>query len=118
MLTIESHPLLDLRAFVTVFSDTLGNLNSSSALLDLLSLDAHAPQQSSDEVRLAVRDLLRHGGFKPTGRSKPASEYLIKSAGQGTLFSINVAVDACNAVSLHSGLPIPDPTQDSLLSVG
>lgn len=106
MLTIESHPLLDLRAFVTVFSDTLGNLTSSSALLNLLFLDAHAPLQSSDEVRRAVRDLLRHGGFKPTGRSKPASEYLIKSASQGTLSSINVAVDACNAVSLHSGLPI------------
>jgi DNA/RNA-binding domain of Phe-tRNA-synthetase-like protein len=62
--------------------------------------------QSSDEIRTAVRDLLRHGGFKPTGRSKPASEYLIKAAGQGALSSINVAVDACNAVSLHSGLPI------------
>ena len=106
MLTIESHPLLDLRAFVTVFSDALGNLTSSSVLLDLFSLDAQAPLQSSDEVRRAVRDLLRHGGFKPTGRSKPASEYLIKSASQGTLSSINVAVDACNVVSLHSGLPI------------
>ena len=106
MLTIESHPLLDLRAFVTVLPDTLGNLTSSDALIDLLSLDVSAPLQSSDEIRLAVRDLLRHGGFKPTGRSKPASEYLIKSASQGTLSSINVAVDACNVVSLHSGLPI------------
>ncbi len=106
MLTVELHQLLDLRAFVTVFPDVLGNLTSSPDLIDRLRLDAQAPLQSSDEIRAAVRDLLRHGGFKPTGRSKPASEYLIKAAEQGSLSSINVAVDACNVVSLHSGLPI------------
>jgi len=53
-----------------------------------------------------VRALLRHAGFKPTGRSKPASEYLIKAVSEGKLSSINVAVDICNVVSLHSGLPI------------
>jgi DNA/RNA-binding domain of Phe-tRNA-synthetase-like protein len=105
-MTIEPHPLLDLRAFVTVFPKTLGSLTSAAALLDLLSLNAQAPLRSSDQVRAAVRDLLRHGGFKPTGRSKPASEYLIRAADQGALSSINVAVDVCNAVSLHSGLPI------------
>jgi len=30
----------------------------------------------------------------------------VRAAGQGKLASINVAVDTCNAVSLHSGLPI------------
>jgi DNA/RNA-binding domain of Phe-tRNA-synthetase-like protein len=67
---------------------------------------AAAPLTSDDAVREAVRRLLRHGGFKPTGRSKPAAEYLVKAVAEGTLSSINVAVDACNAVSLHSGLPI------------
>ena len=105
-LTVEPHAPLDLRAFVTVFPDALGNLTSSPDLIDLLSLDAKAPLQRSDEIRAAVRDLLRHGGFKPTGRSKPASEYLIKAAEQRELSPINVAVDACNVVSLHSGLPI------------
>ena len=57
-------------------------------------------------MREAVRALLRHGGFKPSGRSKPASEYLIKAVGEGLLSPINAAVDACNVVSLHSGLPI------------
>ena len=33
------------------------------------------PLTTLDTVR-PVRDLLRHGGFKPAGRSKPASEYL------------------------------------------
>jgi DNA/RNA-binding domain of Phe-tRNA-synthetase-like protein len=106
VLTVEPHPLLELRAFATQFSEPLCNLAPSAELLGLLSAEAEAALGSSDEVRAAVRDLLRHGGFRPTGRSKPASEYLIKAAGEGMLTSINLAVDVCNAVSLHSGLPI------------
>jgi DNA/RNA-binding domain of Phe-tRNA-synthetase-like protein len=106
MLTVDSHPLLDLRAFTTTFPRPLGQMPSPAELRDLLTIAAAAPLHSDDAVRQAVRDLLRHGGFKPTGRSKPASEYLIKAAEEKRLGSINVAVDACNAVSLHSGLPI------------
>jgi DNA/RNA-binding domain of Phe-tRNA-synthetase-like protein len=106
MLTVDPHPLLDLGAFTTSFPHSLGEMPSSAELLGLLTLAAPAPLSSDDAVRQAVRDLLRHGGFKPTGRSKPASEYLIKAAEENRLGSINVAVDACNAVSLHSGLPI------------
>ena len=61
------------------------------------------------KVKTIVRDLLRHDGFKPTGRSKPASEYLIKAIEKEWFTpdkGINLAVDACNVVSLHSGLPI------------
>jgi DNA/RNA-binding domain of Phe-tRNA-synthetase-like protein len=79
---------------------------SSPELLALLALDAPAPLHGDDTVRESVRALLRHGGFKPTGRSKPASEYLLKAVGERSLSSINVAVDACNIASLHSGLPI------------
>ena len=61
---------------------------------------------SSDEVCTSIRGLLRQSGFKPTGRNKPASEYLVKAATNGKLHSINLAVDACNVVSLQSGLPI------------
>ncbi len=106
MLEVESHPLLDWRAIVAEFSEPLTNVPSSPELLCLLAVDAAAPLASSDEVRAAVRDLLRHGGFKPTGRSKPASEYLLKAVRETTLLTINAAVDICNAVSLHSGLPI------------
>src|SRR5207302_6487561 len=83
-----------------------GELPSPPDLQALLALDVPAPLNSDDTVREAVRQLLRHGGFKPTGRSKPAAEYLLKAAAEGRLASINVAVDACNATSLHSGLPI------------
>jgi DNA/RNA-binding domain of Phe-tRNA-synthetase-like protein len=106
MLTLDDHPLLDLCAFITTFPRPLNEMTSSTELLALLALDAPAPLHSDDTVRDAVRALLRHGGFKPAGRSKPASEYLLKAAGDNTLSPINLAVDACNVVSLHSGLPI------------
>lgn len=106
MLTVDPHPLLDLRAFRTTFPRPLGEMLSPPELLALLALDASAPLHSGDAVREAVRALLRHGGFKPTGRSKPASEYLLRAVREGVLAPINIAVDICNIVSLHSGLPI------------
>ena len=105
MLHVEPHPLLDLRAFVTHFPRPLGELPSPPELQSLLTLDSAAPLQPDETLREAVRKLLRFGGFRPTGRSKPSSEYLIKGVREG-LGSINLAVDACNVVSLHSGLPI------------
>jgi DNA/RNA-binding domain of Phe-tRNA-synthetase-like protein len=106
MLTIDPHPLLDLRAFVTDFPRPLGEMASPAELLALLAPDAAAPLASDDRIREAVRSLLRHGGFKPTGRSKPASEYLLRAGREGQLGPINLAVDACNVASLHGGLPI------------
>ncbi len=103
---VEPHPLLDLRAFTTTFPRPLGETPTPPAILALLSLQADAPFKSDDAVREAVRVLLRHGGFKPSGRSKPASEYLIRAVSDGALKSINACVDVCNIVSLHSGLPI------------
>jgi DNA/RNA-binding domain of Phe-tRNA-synthetase-like protein len=110
MLTIDAHPLLDAGAFTTTLPATLGELPSPQWLLDLLKVHAEpgapAPLARDEAARGAVRDLLRHGGYKPTGRGKPASEYLAGAAGDGRLGSINAVVDACNVVSLHSALPI------------
>ena len=106
MLTVEPHPSLDTLAFTTTFPAPLGALPSPEWLVALLKSDASAPLSSDDAVRGAVRDMLRHGGYKPTGRGKPASEYLVRAAGDGSLGTINTAVDLCNAVSLHSGLPV------------
>ena len=105
-LRIDPHPLLQVAVFTTSFAARLGDTPTSAAALDALRLDAPAPIQRDEAVRGAVRDLLRVGGYKPTGRGKPASEYLVRAAAEGTLGSINAAVDACNAVSLHSGFPI------------
>ena len=103
---IDPHPLLDARGFTTTFPRPLGEMPTPAAIFAFLSLQAEAPLKADDTTREAVRALLRHGGFKPAGRSKPASEYLVKAVGDGTLASINAAVDVCNIVSLHSGLPI------------
>lgn len=105
-LPVEPLPQLALAAFTTTLPGALETLVSPPWLHDLLRLDAPAPVQRSEELRAAIRDMLRHGGYKPTGRGKPASEYLLRAAGEGALRSINPAVDTCNIVSLHSGLPI------------
>lgn len=57
-------------------------------------------------VKEAVRNLLKTGGFKPSGRNKPASEYLAQAAREGRFPIINNLVDINNFVSLKSGLPI------------
>ncbi len=59
-----------------------------------------------------VRQMLRFGKFKASGRSKPAQEYLLRCATtDGKLPVINGPVDLLNAVSLSCNLPI------SLLSI-
>jgi DNA/RNA-binding domain of Phe-tRNA-synthetase-like protein len=105
-LALDPHPLLECAAFTTELDRELGDAPSSPELIAKLTLDAEAPIERDEEVRKGIRDLLRHGGYKPTGRGKPASEYLVRAAGEGKLGSINLVVDACNVVSLASGLPI------------
>ncbi|MGQ0720809.1 MAG: phenylalanine--tRNA ligase beta subunit-related protein [Candidatus Eiseniibacteriota bacterium] len=106
MVSAEAHPELEAYAFSTELPVPLGDMPAPPWLVALLSAGGEAPLSATDEVRAAVRDLLRHGGYKPTGRGKPASEYLVRAAAESSLRSINAAVDACNVVSLHSGLPI------------
>jgi len=106
VVTLEEHPLLDAACFRVSLERPISEHPSPEWLLALLDLEAEAPMERSEEVRMATRDLLRHGGYKPTGRGKPASEYLVRAVGEGKLGSINLVVDACNVASLHSGVPI------------
>lgn len=105
-LDVAPHPLLEAAAFTTEFPRALGECPTPDAITRWMRAAEGAPFTTDDAVRKAVRDLLRHGGYKPTGRGKPASEYLLGVAAEGPLPAINLAVDACNAASLHSGLPI------------
>src|SRR3712207_7695492 len=50
----------------------------------------------------ALPILLRNGGFRPSGRNKPASEYLAQAAREGRFPRINNLVDVNNLVSLRS----------------
>ncbi|EDM77813.1 hypothetical protein PPSIR1_38564 [Plesiocystis pacifica SIR-1] len=116
-LLVDDHPLLSLAAFVATFPAPLEQCPSPPELLAALAedpgVDARAAVElgwsegpPDDTLRKAVRDLLRQGGFRPSGRSKPASEFLLKAARGHTLGSINLAVDLCNVASLHAGVPI------------
>ena len=55
--------------------------------------------------RERVRDMLRHGRFHPTGRSKPSSEFLLGAAVRGEFPLVNGPVDVNNQVSLETGFP-------------
>lgn len=103
---IEPYPDFAPAIFTTTFPEAIAAMESPAWLLDFLSVDAEAPVSRSEDIRKSVRDLLRHKGYKPTGRGKPAAEYLVKAAENDKLGSINLPVDVCNVVSLHSGLPI------------
>jgi hypothetical protein len=105
-ITIEPHPLLETIVLSTQWPAPLGEIVTLTDLDVWFSAGAKPPLARSEEVKPTVRNLLRVGGFKPTGRSKPASEYLLGALEKERLGSINAAVDACNVASLHSGLPI------------
>lgn len=75
-------------------------------LADLLHRRREELPPEEEAVRQAVRDLLRNGTYKPTGRAKPASEYLIRAAREDGAFPrINAPVDVNNYVSLLTLLP-------------
>lgn len=95
---IDSHPLARPIALWLEFERALGDFERPPL--------PPAPAPVSDELRQAVRQMLRHGGYKPTGRGKPSSEYLAKAHSEGSFPSINLAVDVGNRVSLDTGLPI------------
>ena len=66
-------PSLRCGSFLTIFARPLEGIPTTGWLAALLHGDAEAPLHRSEEVRQAVRDVLRHGGYKPTGRGKPSS---------------------------------------------
>lgn len=113
-IAVAAHPHLEVGGFVTRFARPLGEIATPEAVTAFFDPHAQAPICSSDTVRTEVRNLLRAAGFKPSGRSKPASEYLHAAALEGRFPQINAAVDACNAVSLCSGLPISVVDVDKL----
>lgn len=106
MLEYETTDRLHRAAFETTFPRVLGDWDVIRPWGSPTAVAATAPVQRSEEVRTAVRGLLREGGHKPSGRGKPSSEYLVQAVEQSSLPVINLAVDACNVVSLQSGIPI------------
>ncbi len=93
---------------ILVWADGIVPPEASSRLelLDeLLARAGRGEELVSEDVRVQVRAMLRHGSYKPTGRGKPASEFLMQAALRGEFPRVNGPVDANNAISLASGLP-------------
>ena len=116
MLHIDPHPLLELHAFTTDWDPPLGAMPSPDWLQDLIAADSVALgfSQPGDVHKAVVRDLLRHGGFKPSGRSKPCWEYMRGMTERGRFPRINPAVDATNLAALHGALPVSTVDADRL----
>jgi DNA/RNA-binding domain of Phe-tRNA-synthetase-like protein len=74
-----------------------------SELLD--SVRAAGEEFISPARKSAVRAMLRFRKYKPAGRSKPSSEYLLAAALQSDFPLVNGPVDVNNAVSLQWGYP-------------
>ena len=104
-IAVAPHPLLEVGAFITRLAFPLGEL-SWNAVEAGDTATPRAKLAPDEEIRTAVRALLRHGGYKPSGRGKPASEYLTQAQAEGRFPAVNPPVDVCNHVSLHTGLPI------------
>src|SRR5262245_65981101 len=57
---------------------------------------AQARTRQNAPVIGEVRDMLRHGKYKPTGRGKPASEYILRADDENSLPRINNCVEINN----------------------
>lgn len=75
-------------------------------LARLLEVRTAALDPHLEHMRTSARDMLRIGHFKPTGRSKPASEYLYNAALTGAFPRISPLVDICNYISLKYLVPV------------
>ncbi|RME75278.1 MAG: hypothetical protein D6785_15030, partial [Planctomycetota bacterium] len=80
--------------------------NFEENLAVLLEKRKEPLSSEEEERRKKVRDMLRHGRYKPTGRGKPANEYLLREALKENFPRINSFVDINNFISLKYILPI------------
>lgn len=77
-------------------------------LRELLARRSEGLDAEEEGRRAAARDMLRNGKYKPTGRGKPANEYLLRAAVEPDYAfpRINAPVDICNYLSLLHIIPI------------
>ncbi|MBN2382937.1 hypothetical protein JXQ70_08650 [bacterium] len=77
--------------------------NSIQQLCQRIRIEQHF---AAELTREPIRSMLRYGGYKPSGRGRPASEYLANAVLKGDFPQINNVVDINNYISLKYGLPI------------
>ena len=102
----ENYPGLMAVAIMAVFDSPLGEGETPDEIFRMLDTQFESPISKHENTKTLVRDVLRQSGYKPTGRGKPASEYLVKAVSEKRLGTINRCVDVLNIASLHCGFPI------------
>lgn len=100
-----------IRLGITFFeaADVLSSADPIHELLVAYCESREATADVAERRRKDARDMLRNGRFKPTGRSKPASEYLLRTIaeeGAAGFPRINPVVDVANFISLTTQTPI------------
>jgi DNA/RNA-binding domain of Phe-tRNA-synthetase-like protein len=110
--SLEPNPARLALVWATGLPSCPGTQAAPAYLLDLLArVRAQGEAFLPPQRKSAVRDMLRHGKYKPAGRSKPSSEYLLAAAlaeagpPEGGFPLVNGPVDANNAASLEWGYP-------------
>ena len=73
----EIYPGLKSVAVTAFFDSPLGNLETPAEIFGMLDTQFESPINKDENTKTLVRDVLRQTGYKPTGRGKPASEYLL-----------------------------------------
>ena len=105
-LTLQSSPVLPAMIWAEGIALPSPTNEVPAFLTEILAeVGATGEEFIPDEVRSRVRKMLRHGRYHPSGRSKPASEFLLRAALNSSFPLVNGPVDVNNAVSLASGLP-------------
>jgi DNA/RNA-binding domain of Phe-tRNA-synthetase-like protein len=88
---------------ITNFDNTENHLLTDYIFENFKIIDINPP---SDQVKKETRNLLRNKKYSPTGRAKPASEFLLNTYQTSKQFPlINPIVDINNYISIKSGLP-------------
>ena len=102
----------DPRLLLGVVEAAGGEVREASPELRALGAELVASRGTADyaipeEKRRAVRQLLKLGGFSPSGRNRPAHELLVRDLQErGEFHHINNVVDVNNVISLAHLLPI------------
>lgn len=100
----SNNPLLEIGIII---ADECNITNSSKGLMELINSSISSLNiQQYEKNKKIIRDMLRYSGFKPTGRNKPASEYIINNAMSGNFPFIINAVDINNLISVLFHLPV------------
>jgi hypothetical protein len=104
--TLSPSPVLPALIWAEGITPPEPTMASPNFLTELLR-DVKAQGESflSADLRQRVRRMLRYGKYRPSGRGKPASEFLLRAALTGDFPLVSPPVDVNNAISLESGLP-------------